>query len=47
MLVKVGAEQGRGGEVAQKKNGVHLGKAAGWVDSKRFSCLLSGGKQSN
>lgn len=31
----------------QEKNGVHHIKAGGWVDSKRFSCLMSSGRQSN
>lgn len=42
VLVKVVAV---GGVAAKKKNGVHHAKAGGWVDSKRFSCLLSGGDE--
>lgn len=38
---------GRVGGFEHKKNGVHHVGAGGSADSKRFSCLLSGGRQSN
>lgn len=42
-----GGSGGGGLVAALKKNGVHHVKAGGRVDSKRFSCLLSGGRRSN
>ena len=44
VLVKVVAVEG---VAAHKKNGVRHAKAGGWVDSKRFSCLLSDGDEAS
>lgn len=45
VLLKLGERAGL--VAAQKKNGSHHVKAGGWVGTKRFSCLLSGGRRSS